>query len=90
MQTSELVDRVGNDFNYHPPSHPAIVELHTSIRECLHGQAKMLAEVLPAGREQALALTKLEEAMFWANAAIARNHSAVLEKAGANPVPCES
>lgn len=28
---------------------------------------------VPAGREQSLMLTKLEEALFWANAAIARD-----------------
>lgn len=27
----------------------------------------------PKSREQSLAITKVEEAMFWANAAIARN-----------------
>lgn len=34
--------------------------------------ADYLDEALPDGREKALAITKLEECMFWANAAIDR------------------
>jgi hypothetical protein len=30
-------------------------------------------ELLPPSRERSLAATKIEEAMFWANAAISRN-----------------
>jgi hypothetical protein len=36
----------------------------------------MLLSLVPAGRELSLALTKLEEAMMWANDGIARNQQA--------------
>jgi hypothetical protein len=43
----------------------------------MRGEARAFAETViqlcPPGRETSLAVTKIEEAMFWANAAIARN-----------------
>lgn len=45
------------------------------IREAMRTAAVRVCEVTPQGRERALALTKLEEAMFWANAGIAREES---------------
>jgi len=47
---------------------------HTSARENCRQLADFLNSKLPEGREKALAVTKLEEVMFWANAAIARNN----------------
>ena len=42
----------------------------------IHGAALGFAEIIqnlsPESREQSIALTKLEEVVFWANAAIAR------------------
>jgi hypothetical protein len=35
--------------------------------------AKLILEAAPQGREQSTALTKVEEAVFWANAGISRN-----------------
>ena len=62
---------LGNRFNYHPPS-PDRALIHDAIRGELQEVAQTILDSLPAGREQSLAVTKLEEAMFWANAALAR------------------
>ncbi len=59
-------------FTYHAPKGD-----QTSRYEWIRSQAKDFAYMLKANtsysREQSLALTHLEEAVFWANAAIARN-----------------
>lgn len=72
-----LPSDIDKRFDYHPPSHPGIAELHGDIRNAHKQLALVLAEVLPAGRESSLSITKLEESMMWANAAIARNQEAV-------------
>ncbi|WP_099021299.1 Acb2/Tad1 domain-containing protein [Mycolicibacterium palauense] len=46
---------------------------HESVRSELYITALELDRIVPPGREKSLAITKLEEAMFWANAAIARH-----------------
>jgi hypothetical protein len=45
---------------------------HGSVRGSCLELAQHLNAALPEGREKSLAITKLEEVMFWANAAIAR------------------
>jgi hypothetical protein len=64
-------DDIDNRFTYHPPS-SVKVHLHEHVRDTLKRVAQDFDAVLPEGREKSLALTKLEEAMFWANASIAR------------------
>jgi hypothetical protein len=39
--------------------------------------SRQLQYLCPGSRELSLAITKLEEAVFWANAAIARNEKEV-------------
>ena len=71
---SDLTDR----FDHHPPSHESIAAQHGGVRSDLLTIASFWEETIPPCREVSLALTKLEEAMFWANAAIARHQVEVL------------
>lgn len=63
--------RIENDFTYHRPPADKIEDFH-QLRHMVKNLAHYIVDVTPAGREQSNALTKLEEAMFHANAAIAR------------------
>lgn len=69
MDTSDLRNR----FTYHPPkdTQPARYE---QIRSKAHELAVLINELVPTeSREKSLSITNLEQAVFWANAAIARN-----------------
>lgn len=59
-------------FEFHPADTAAKQEAHAVVRNKVGNLALHFFKTLPEGREQALAITKLEEAMMWANAAIAR------------------
>jgi hypothetical protein len=65
---SDILDR----FIYHPPLTKDRQFQHHEARSTFLNVARDLDALLPEGREKELALTTLEEAMFWANAAIAR------------------
>jgi len=71
----EVLKRLDNDFVHHPPF-GGQAERYTRVRSELKEVATILAYHCPPSRELSLAFTKLEEAMFWANAAIARNETA--------------
>lgn len=62
-------------FRYHPPKDDTTAGAHQWIRDAMLVAAIHVNDNCPEGREKALAFTKLEEAMFWANAAIARNQA---------------
>lgn len=61
-------------FTYHAPTE-AQVNRYGSIRAEANSLALHLNQQCPPSRELSLAMTKLEEAVFWANAAIARGES---------------
>lgn len=69
---AELQHRVTNDFTYHAPKGDQ-ADRYERIRQFAGQFAHHILGVTPMSREQSLALTHLEEAVFWANAAIARN-----------------
>lgn len=70
--TSESIADIENRFSYHKPTEKKASK-HEAIRGDMLRTAHYWNGELPDGREKSLAITKLEEAMFWANAAIARN-----------------
>jgi len=58
-------------FDHHAPT-PEVVEQHEQFRARCKTLATIITNNLPEGREKSLTLTKLEEVLFWGNAAIAR------------------
>lgn len=70
--TPESKAAISHDFGYHPPKGIERTRQHEDVRAELAFTAKVMDRLLPPGREKALVRTKLEEAMFWANAAVAR------------------
>jgi hypothetical protein len=71
-----ISDKMGKDianrFTYHKPegSQP---ERYVAIRDKAKELAELIAQTSHESREQSLALTKLQEAVMWANAGIACN-----------------
>ncbi|WP_301119605.1 Acb2/Tad1 domain-containing protein [Mycolicibacterium fortuitum] len=63
---------IDHRFDFHPATTEEKRAEHGSVRSACKELAHKLDRDLPPGREKALAVTKLEETMFWANAAIAR------------------
>lgn len=62
-------------FKYHRPTAEA-AELHDDLRGQIEDLCSWLESRVPECQERSNAITKLEEAMFWGNAAIAREISA--------------
>lgn len=61
-----------NRFTYHPPKHDQAAR-YEIIRYRAGELAAWLTRECPTSRELSSAVTHLEEAVFWANAAIARH-----------------
>jgi len=70
--SEEDLRELENRFTYHAP-HSSQVVRYTTLRAKYLELAKEIMESIPKCREEAVALTNLEQSMFWANAAIARN-----------------
>ena len=66
-----MLDMIDNNFKYHAPK-----EGQPGIYGLIRAKGKDMAECInyycPNSREKSLAITKIEEAVMWANAAIAR------------------
>ena len=64
-------DELAIRFTYHPPQGTQ-PDRYRELRDAAARFADLIVTSTPESREQALALTNLEQAVFWANAAIAR------------------
>ncbi len=67
-----LIPEVENTFTYHAPK-AGQPEKYDALRAEAKKLAYLIIDSCPRSREASLALTNLEQTVFWANAAIARN-----------------
>jgi hypothetical protein len=72
--SADMQARIANNFQYHAPDEEQ-ARRYTYLRAQLRALAYDIVERTPPGREQSVALTKLEEVGFWMNASIARGES---------------
>lgn len=68
ISEEEIKDRV----TYHAPSESGIGR-HGSLSAVIADAMRVVNGICPDGREKSLAFTHLEDAKFWASAAVARN-----------------
>lgn len=65
------VREIMNNFTYHPPSSDQ-TDIYQEIRRRGFELANYINNTCPESPEQTLAIRKVEEAVFWANASVAR------------------
>jgi len=70
--TEQSRRQIENAFVYHSPNQDQ-TDRYIRLRDKAKELAHLIDESCPGSREKSLALTKLEESIMWANAAIARN-----------------
>lgn len=64
------IEELKEIFSYHAPR-PAQIHFYERLRDHAHSFAAHINMVCPESREKSLAITKIQEAVMWANAAIA-------------------
>lgn len=70
----QLFEKLWSDrVKHHPSKHDGIIAKHEDFREAVFKMGLIINTLVPNCQEKDLALTKLEEVMFWGNAGIARN-----------------
>lgn len=72
IQRESMRKRCANNLTYHAPKEGQ-QERYVALRAAALEFALLVIEMTPLSREQAVALTEIETAVMWANAAIARN-----------------
>lgn len=82
MDKQELNTR----FTYHAPSNEQEIQFYQEMRRRAKDLATFVDRSVQPSREQSLAITHLEEAVMWANAAVARRGLAHMSLEDASPV----
>lgn len=77
-----MSDEIDRRFSFYPADTEDKKRAHARVRTTFKDVAHMLDTWLPDGREKALVFTALEEAMFYANAAVARPERGIHDIAG--------
>lgn len=72
ITNEEILNRV----TFHAPSLSG-VERHKQLSAAAEAFIAVIRDVVPPGREQALAFTNAEQAKMWASAGVARNPETV-------------
>lgn len=67
-----LNNQIENNFMYHSPKGDQ-PQRYEKLRSKAKELAYLINDLCPNSREKSLAMTNLEQAVMWANAAIARN-----------------
>jgi hypothetical protein len=68
----KTTEQIAKAFTYHSPKDDQPLR-YQSLRVDAKVLAENIVSACPPSRERSLAMTKLEEAVMWANASIARN-----------------
>lgn len=66
-----MKEQINYNFSYHAPQGDQI-ERYNQLRKEARVLAHLIDDFCADGREKSLAITKLEEAVMWANASVAR------------------
>lgn len=74
-------------FAYYRPQSKEVARRFPQIRGAVRAAARVIVDSTVPSREQSLALTKLEEAMFWASAAVARMEGELIPESVEEPSP---
>ena len=72
MASERQQKQIDSAFTYHAPK-SAQIESYERLRAGAKQLAVLILELSPESAEQTHALTNLQECVFWANAAVARN-----------------
>ena len=70
--TTEMEERLLSDYTFHDITDEQAAAIG-DVRAAVWRVARLVAEKAPPGREQSLALTSLEDSVFWTSAAISRH-----------------
>lgn len=69
----DQVKHIERTFSHHPPIDQGQIEKYQHIRQKCKELAYDICAFVPDSAERSAAITKVEEACFWANAGIARH-----------------
>jgi hypothetical protein len=68
----DVPDKIDLAFTYHAPKGDQ-AERYSNLRQAAKGFARLIDTYCPDSEEKTIALQRVQEAVMWANASIARN-----------------